>query len=335
MFNPHYRISPHCLTLITKATELATKINQANITFPLIVKMQKEALSRNAHSSTSIEGNVLSLAQVSALSEDRQVNADALQKKEAANYIKALRWIIKNYQLRLSEKRLLSLHVVIVDGLVANDKAGRYKQKQNYVVNAKKIVVFTPPKPKDCPRLVGELIQWVNRVNDIHPVVVSAIFHHQLVSIHSFSDGNGRLARVVSQWVLYQKKFDPHHILALDDFYAGQRERYYQKIQQARELDYDLTYWIEYVAEGVLDTVKQVYSKVSRFSIAPKKRITITPKQEELLEIIAMHGVLSSRNIGKALKINRARVNQLINPLVKAQIIRREGSARATRYYLS
>ncbi|MFC1645748.1 Fic family protein [Candidatus Omnitrophota bacterium] len=335
MFNPHYRISHYSLSLITKATELTTKINQANITFPLMARLQKEALSRNAHSSTSIEGNVLSLAQVSALSENRQVSADSLQKKEAANYIKALRWIVKNYQLRLTERRLLNLHDVIVDGLVANDKAGRYKKKQNYVVDAKKTVIYTPPSPKDSPRLARELIQWVNQVGDIHPVIVSAIFHHQCVSIHPFSDGNGRLSRAVSQWILYQKKFDPHHILALDDFYAGQRKRYYQKIQQARELDYDLTYWIEYVAEGVLDTVKKAYSRVSRFAISSKKKIVITPKQEELLEIITMHGVLSSRDIGRTLKVNRARVNQLIVPLLKARIIKREGSARATRYYLS
>ena len=120
----------------------------------------------------------------------------------------------------------------------------------------------------------------------------------------------------------------------MDDFYAGGRKRYYQKIQQARDLDYDLTYWIEYVAEGVLDTLKKAYSRISRLSLSSGKRIVITPKQEELVELFSLQGALSSRDIGRLLKVNRARVNQLVSPLLKARIIRREGSARATRYYL-
>ena len=78
-----------------------------------------------------------------------------------------------------------------------------------------------------------------------------------------------------------------------------------------------------------------MYSRVSRLLISSKTKIAITPKQEELLEFVKMYGALNSPEIGKLLKINRARVHQLISPLIKAKIVVREGRARATRYYLT
>jgi len=334
MYKPDYKITNHFLTLIEQITGLTAKINGARITLPVRAKLQKEALNRNAHSSTSIEGNVLSLAQVSALSENRDVDADVRQKKEVANYIEVLRWILKNFNSAITEKRLLKLHQMIVKGLISDTKAGHYKTKQNYVMDGKGIVIYTASNPKASPKLFRDLIQWIHQKNNIHPIIVSAIFHHQCVSIHPFSDGNGRLARVVSQWILYKRGFDPQHILSLDDYYAEDRQKYYDKIQQARDLDYDLTYWIEYMAEGILETLENLYSRISRLSLSSKTKIAITPKQEELLELLNMHGALSSPEIGKLLKINRARVHQLIAPLIEAKIVIREGRARATRYYI-
>ena len=335
MFKPDYRITDYSLDLIGRAEKLATKINEANIAFLLKSRLQKEALNKNAYSSTSIEGNVLSLPQVVAISENRDVDSDLRQKKEVANYIESLRWIAKNIYLPITEKRLLNLHLMITRGLILGLKAGCYKQKQNYVMNEKKVVVYAAPGPKESPKLFCDLIKWVGRAGRIHPIIVSAVFHHQCVSIHPFSDGNGRLARAVSQWILYKRGFDPKHILSLDDFYAEDRKLYYKKIQQARDLDYDLTYWIEYVAQGVLGAIRKVYTRVSRVSLSSKKKIVVTPKQEELIEILNMQGALGSADIGKILKVNRARVNQIVSPLVKSNIIKKEGSARATRYSLA
>jgi len=335
MFKPDYRITEYLLELIGQIAAISEKTEAKKIRFTLMAKLQSEALERNTHSSTSIEGNPLSLAQVSALNHKRDVPADFRQKKEVLNYFKALRWIIKDPKRKISKANLLRLHTFIVRDLLPDEKSGRFKTKQNFVLNANKIVVYTPPAPKECPKLTSELLNWVKRPTKTHPIILSAIFHHQFVNIHPFSDGNGRVARAAAQWILYRKNFDPHHILSLDDFYAEDRERYYSKIQQTRDLDYDYTYWIEYIAEGMLTTLKRTYSRISKLSYSSQKRVTITPKQEELINLLNMHGSLGSRELCKFLKINRARVNQLISPLIKAKIIKKEGEARATNYYLS
>jgi len=140
---------------------------------------------------------------------------------------------------------------------------------------------------------------------------------------------------LAAQWILYKYDFDPHHIFSLDDFFAQDRKRYYQKIQQIRELDYDFTYWIEYVAEGILETVEKLYNRIKRLILSSVGKITVTPKQEELINILSRDGFLSSSELCNILKINRARVNQLIVPLIKASIVKKEGKARATRYFLN
>lgn len=334
MFKPDYRITEYLLELIEKIAVISSKIASKKIKFSLMAKLQSEALERNTHSSTSIEGNLLSLVQVSALNHNKDIAADIKQKKEVYNYIKALRWIIKDPQRKLNQDNLLHLHALIAKGLIPSEKCGKFKKKRNYVINEKKIVIFTPPKSGECPKQVAELLTWINKSVKIHPIILSATFHHQFVTIHPFSDGNGRVARAAAQWILYQKSFDPQHILSLDDFYAEDREKYYSKIQQVRELDYDFSYWIEYVAQGVLETMKKTYSRMNKLAYSSQEKITITPKQEELINLLNMYGSLGSKQLCKLLKIKRARVNQLILPLVEVKIIKTEGKARATKYYL-
>ncbi|MCP4653724.1 MAG: Fic family protein [Candidatus Omnitrophica bacterium] len=334
MFRPDYRITEHFLGFVEKIASISAKIEAKNLRFTLIAKLQAEALERNAHSSTSIEGNLLSLAQVSALNHNQDVFVDSKHKQEVLNYFKALRWIIRNPNRRMIKDNLLKLHAIIVNGLLPQEKVGKFKKRQNFVIDGNKIVVYTPPAPKDCSRLISELLEWINRSSKVHPIILSAIFHHQFVTVHPFSDGNGRLARAASQWLLYQRDFDHHHIFSLDDFYAQNRQKYYSKIQQARDLDYDFTYWIEYVAQGILETLQNIYSRINKLVYSRGEKIVITPKQEEVINLLNMHGALGSSELGRSLKINRSRVNQLIVPLIEAGIVERQGKARATKYYL-
>jgi Fic family protein len=229
------------------------------------------------------------------------------QEREVANYLKAMRWIEKNARSKLDEKSVLYLHRALMNGLLPDQKTGKYKGKQNYIVNEKGIRVFTPPSPKQTPGLIKDLLAWLNskEAKDLHCVLLCAVFHHRLVSIHPFSDGNGRLARALGTMILYRRGFDTRHIFSLDDFFAGDRKRYYQKIQQAREL------------------------QVS--SIA---KITLSARQEEILRILRDNSPISGAELIKNIKITRARLNQILSPLIHSGLVIKEGRSRATRYKL-
>lgn len=334
MFKPNYRISDYFLSCIEKIAALQAEIKKSNIRLPTLLQLQKDAFNHNVYSSTSIEGNQLSLNQIAALNENKEVKADARQKLEVTNYIKALRWITNNTGKEINEENFLHLHRLITQGLVDENKCGKYRKVQNYIIDGRKNVVYRPPMASKVPRLMKELFEWLRREREANAIIVSAIFHHQLVTIHPFTDGNGRIARAASLWLLYQKQYDPLHVVALDDYFANDRQKYYLKIQQVRDLDYDFTYWLDYVAQGILDSMENVMRRIYQLAISPKEEIVLSARQEELLSFIKYNPGCGSKTISDALKVNRARVNQLILPLVKAKIVKVRGKARSTRYFI-
>lgn len=336
MYSPIFRITPYLVKLLEEAAELRFWIENTPLKVTWLPILQFEARIRATHSSTAIEGNPLTLAQVAAVAKGEQTGAPGRDKLEVENYIKVMRWIEKHAKNELNEKALLNMHKLLTKSLLPEERSGRYKEKQNYVIDEKGIRIFTPPGPKETPALVKALLQWLDSsaAAELPAIVAGAIFHHRLASIHPFTDGNGRLARALGTWILYQRGFDTYHVFCLDDFFANDRKRYYEKLQQARELDNDLTHWIEYVAEGVVGTLKEVRARIEALQVSSKHDITLTPGQEELIRVLRSGKAQGSADLRKRFKVSRARINQIIAPLLKTGLVRKTGVGRATRYFL-
>ena len=239
MYQPRLQISPELLRLLTSATELKIWITQAVVDVPLLPTLQRDTASRLAHSSTAIEGNPLALSDVEALARGDVTGSPDKAAQEVKNYLTAMRWIwSRKPGATVAEKDLLHLHGLLTRNVLAPALAGHYKTKQNRVVDPKGRTVYAPPGPEQAKKLTQELISWINGVEAkrLHPVIVNAVAHHRLVSIHPFSDGNGRISRSLGVWLLYTRGFDTQHLFALDEFYEADRQLYYDKIQQARDL---------------------------------------------------------------------------------------------------
>jgi len=336
MFNPQCRITPYLVGVLEKIATHIGLIQQTDISLPLNISLQKDAVNRSVHSSTWIEGNELSLAQVAALSDNKDVAAEESQKREVRNCLKALRWILQNKTKPLIEQRLLKLHALMTEGLLPASRCGHYRDVQNFIVNAWKIVTYTPPPPVKVKQRMRDIFTWLDKSQSEHPVIRSAIFHHECVAVHPFFDGNGRVVRAVSQWLLFAKGYEPVHTLGLDEFFAQDRKRYYDMLQQTHDLDGDYTHWVEYVAQGLLDSVQKIAERLKgERRILQGEKLSLTQKQEELLKILAGAGALGSAQICQKMNINRARVNQLIAPLVKAGVVIQKGKTRAARYVLA
>jgi Fic family protein len=331
MFNPQYRIGHSLIGSLERIASLRKFFENAPPTAVLKLTLERDSFNRSVHSSTWIEGNVLSLAQVAALSANKNVNAEEKEKREVTNCVKALRWVLGNKKNALTEARLLTLHKKMTKGLLPDSRCGSYRNVPNYIVNAKNKIIFTPPPPEKVKSEMKELFVWLNKNPKEHPIIRSAVFHHKFVSIHPFVDGNGRVVRTGAQWILFNAQYDSVWTLGLDEFFAGDRAKYYDMIQQTHEMDGDYTYWIEYFVQGLVHSIETMTSRVN-FQKGKKKNISFTPKQEELLRFIEQNGSLGSAQICQGMNINRARVNQLISPLVKAGIVVMSGITRAVKY---
>ncbi len=338
MYKPVFEITPELLRLITQAAELRAWITSSVVDVAWLPALQRETAARLAHSSTAIEGNPLTLPEVEALSRGEEISAREKDKQEVLNYFAAMRWLWgRKSGDTVTERDVLHLHKLLTQKILPVGQSVHYKTRPNRVVNARGVTVYTPPPPAQVPLLTRELLSWLNspESHGYHPILVSAVAHHRMVSIHPFADGNGRLARSLGVQLLYTRGFDTHHLFALDEYFEHDRMKYYEKIQQARELDDILTYWLEYAARGVVETLHRTKERILSLKITAKApRMTLTKRQEDFLRFLRDRGRVKAPEIEKAFKLTRARVNQILLPLVKAGLVTREGHTRATTYHL-
>lgn len=339
MYRPSLQISPDLLRLLTEAAELKVWITQAVVDVPWLPALQRDTAARLAHSSTAIEGNPLALPEVEALARGDITGAPDKAAQEVKNYLTAMRCIwSRKTGSAIVEKDLLHLHGMLTAKVLPPPQTGHYKTKANRVVDPKGRTVYTPPGPEQIKAMTQGLLSWINgpEARSLHPVIVNAVAHHRLVSIHPFADGNGRISRALGVWLLYTRGFDTEHLFALDEFYEADRQLYYDKIQQARDLDDDLSYWLEYAAEAVVQTLKKTRDRIMSLKVTAKSpRVRLTKRQEDVLRFLRDKGRAKSPDIENAFGLTRARVGQIVKPLVEAGLVIREGQTRATTYRLA
>lgn len=336
-FQPSFTHTAKVVQHLTGATKLESWIRQQSLDVSWIPKSQREALIRLAHYSTRIEGNPLTLPEVAALAAGKDLPVEEKAKREVLNYFAALNWIWQSSPRKVVEKDLLCLHRILTNGLLPKSEVGRYKTRPNAVFSGGRIV-YKPPPPEAASLLTRGLMKWLNSspAEEEHPVVVAAVAHHRLATIHPFMDGNGRIARCLESWLLYRRGFDTHHIFALDEFFDTDRDRYYKEIQRVRNSNNDLTSWIEYVSEGIVETLRKTQTRIQALRAKkPAAKIILTPSQERILQILVQTPAMGGKDLARALRITRSGLHKVVRPLLNAGLMIKEGSTKAAAYRLA
>ena len=330
-YRPQFTITPALLARAEAIAAVRERIQGATVQVAWIPALQKDTRARNAHSSTAIEGNPLTLEQVRALEEGQPLSVPARPRREIVNYFAALRHIEKRAATRrIVHEDLFRLHAIMAGAVMDQGEAGRYRTIRV------RVGPYFPPPPEDVSGLMFELIEWWNKESGtLSPALSSAILHYRFEAIHPFADGNGRTGRALALWELYRRGFDTHHIFSVDEFYWEDRPRYYAALQAVRQQGEDLTSWLEYCAEGLQLTLDRVWQRIQQLSASRgRARVVLRPKQEQLLQLLRARGSLSPREIWSGLKISKQGAMDLLRPLLKAGLVRRVGTLKHGRYLL-
>ena len=330
-YQPHFTITAALLARVESIAALRERIQHATVQVPWIPALQKDTRARNTHSSTAIEGNPLTLEEVRALEEGATVTAPVRARREVSNYFAALRHVEKQAaKKRLTHEDIFRLHAIIAGEVMDQGEAGRYRTMRV------RVGPFVPPPPAEVSGLMFALLEWWNQdAPRFSPVLSSAIVHHRFETIHPFADGNGRTGRALALWELYRRGFDSHHIFAVDEFYWEDRPRYYAALDTVRRERDDLTSWLEYSAEGLLQTLERVWKRMGQLSVSTaRKRVVLRPRQEQLLKLLGQSGAMTPAELWAALKISKQGAMDLLRPLVKAGLVKRVGTLKTGRYVL-
>ena len=345
MFKPNFNYTHK---IVNNLTQIAVA-RELILNSPLIPKwevtLRKEAIIRSAHSSTSIEGNRLSLEQVSELALGREIMASRKDKQEVLNYLEVLEKVSAlTGGEKIAEKDILKIHKMLTKGTLENPSdCGVYRT--HYVVVANRLtgeVIFRPPGNEEVPLLVNDLIDWLNSPsgNEIDPVIEAGIAHYEFVRIHPFVDGNGRAARILAALILYIRGFDTRQFFCLDDYYDSDRPAYYKALQSVDQNILDLTFWLEYFTEGVklsINAVKERIIKLSSERLRKSKRgqIALTERQMKIVEYINQNGKITIGDMVKMFKITRQAALKEISKLAGLKVVRLKGKGRGAYYILS
>ncbi|HAB19533.1 MAG TPA: hypothetical protein DCE44_24265, partial [Verrucomicrobiales bacterium] len=136
-------------------------------------------------------------------------------------------------------------------------------------------------------------------------------------------------------WELYRRGFDSHHIFAVDEFYWEDRPRYNAALEAVRREGGDLTSWLEYSAEGLLQTLERVWERMGQLSVsAAREKVILRPRQEQWLKLLGKSGGMTPSELWAALKVSKQGAMDLLRPLVKAGLVKRVGTLKTGRYDL-
>lgn len=201
-----------------------------NLSEEEFVNFEKSFFTELTYNSNAIEGNSLSLEETSiVVNENLAPEGKTLREiYEAKNHAKALEFI-KSYNGEINELFILKIHLIILRD-ISERFAGRYRENPVRVAGSN----FRFPNPYKIPQLIKNLVYWYreNRKN-LHVFELAVIFSMKFVSIHPFVDGNGRVSRLLMNFILKKNKYPWINV------YTKQRQKYLNSVGKANKEDYE------------------------------------------------------------------------------------------------
>lgn len=228
---------------------------------------------QSVESSNAIEGIVTTASRIKKLLEEKTTPKNHSE-QEIAGYRDALNTIHENYDIiPITPNYILQLHKIMCSRI--NDPlAGIYKQNQNYIAathsDGKVSVLFTPLSPHKTPLAIEKKCEEYNRAigsSETEPLIVIATFIHDFLCIHPFSDGNGRMSRLLTTLLLCKNGFDIGKYISLEAKIAKHRELYYECLFQSQkgwhEGKEDVLPFVKYLLGTILEAYKDLDERIA------------------------------------------------------------------------
>ncbi len=238
-YQPPFAINTKIIHQISTIAEQIGRIDGQNL--QPSPQLRKQNRIRTIQSTLAIEGNSLSLEQVTAIVEGKRILGSQREIAEVQGAIRAYEMLPK-WNPGSIEHFQQAHHLLMGDILT---EAGKFRKGQVGIHKGDHVVHVAPPA-KRVPTLMGDLIQWLKTSND-HSLIKSCIFHYELEFIHPFMDGNGRMGRLW-QTLILGKWNSLFYLLPIETLIKDQQKQYYQTLEEADRAA-DSTVFIEFMLD--------------------------------------------------------------------------------------
>lgn len=240
-----------------------------------------------------------------------------------------------------TDELLCELHRIMMTGILPakqEDSIGRYKEKNNFIVNSVGTVVFTPPSYTETPRYMRELLGFMNDTADtMNPLVKAAIIHSQFESIHPFEDGNGRVGRLLVSLYLYKAKVINFPFFYISEAISQDKAVYYNQLTDSRTNSYDE--WIRFFLRkciiqaenhiGYIDDLNALYERTKNTVCESIN----SPKFDKIIDCIFTQPVISAKYLAEQLSVTEGQARRYLDVLEKKHVLMGDDKKRNRKYY--
>ncbi|MDI6871505.1 MAG: Fic family protein [Bacillota bacterium] len=283
-FAPRFSITPRMASNLMEIARANTLVEHLPLPANILKELQRESRVQTVLLSTKLEGNRLSEAQKRTALYARTRSA---AEQEVSNLYKAMEYLeeCEERGLPVTEELIKRVHAIIrvIPG-GRRPRLSEYRKEQNAVRDESTgRIVYLPPEWEDVPRLMEDLVAWINHpaASELPVPIQAGIFLYQFLTIHPYLDGNGRTGRALATYLMRRGGLGLKRLFVLETYYDRNLAAYYANLQMGLHHNYyfgrhdaDLTPWLDFFLQGVgevfLEAAKVVEAKSQEFvSVEP------------------------------------------------------------------
>ena len=308
-------------------------------------------LSQELVSSSEIEGELLARQQVRS-SIARRLGIENAGMIGASRYVEGVVEMLldatQRYAEPLTDARLFGWHNVLfpigMSGLYKIEVA-QYRSGEMQVVSGamgKEKVHYEAPKPERLAEEMERFISWVNAESEVDEVVKAAITHLWFVTIHPFDDGNGRIARALTDMMLARSERTSKRFYSMSAEIKLMRSEYYEVLERTQRGDGDITEWLLWFLrcfDAALDSTEEnlsaVLARARYWEHFAKEEINERQRKIINLQFDDFFGKLTSSKWAKIGKCSSdTALNDIKDLLGKGMLVKNGEGGRSTNYSL-
>jgi Fic family protein len=338
-------VTPEILSLMAEIDEFRGAWRAlGNLAPEQLTALRRVATIESIGSSTRIEGSKLSNQEVAQLLGRLQINEfSSRDEEEVAGYAAVMQLVFEQYEaIPLRESYLHQLHQYLLQysGKDAWHR-GRYKNTPNHVeafsADGKSLgIVFETATPFETPLRMEALLHWTAETLDaktLHPLFITAIFAVEFLAIHPYQDGNGRLSRILTTWLLLRQGYVYVPYASLEAVIEQSKEGYYLALRQTqgtlKQEQPNWQPWLLFFLKALQQQKRRLESKLEKEHLL----LTQLPALSlQILELAGTRGRITLRDLVTLTGANRNTLKKHVEALTAQQRLRQHGVGKGTWY---
>ena len=321
-FPPIFSLTPAIKQLLYELDVLKAGYELHPVPVEQAVNLRRASLLKSSLFSARIEGNPLELVDVDDIRKDNQ-NTHTL---EVSNLVFAYEQLSGIAEQEVTIDALKKLHA-LVERLLSGD-AGHLRQEESAIYNQAGVAVYLTPAPQNIHTLLKALCAYVNTTKD-HPSATAGVAHIWFEKIHPFMDGNGRVGRLLSAYILKRGGYDFGGLVPFEQYLDEHRGDYYYFLALDRQ---DVTEFVEFYVTALLSQAR-VSLKAAHEPTKPDKFAHLLPRRAEIMRMIEDHRVVSFDFLARRFRAIPTRtLHHDLSQLIKVGLVQKMGSTRGASY---